>query len=244
MSDRIDTDAVLHRAMLANQLELLHEPVDIEGDLYRTTDDKQRDERDPLKMLHALSTEARNEVLLHGVLGTAAHTIGWVGSLMVAAGKETIEKAFKTIHEGDELKIAVKREYAVGACAMLCASALPQGFRDDLFGKFVQKGEPSPGAVSVVTTIRTRPDGPQIEEGMVANCRDGQRYALDRHITTAADLAVVLKQNPEFASRYRHDLAFKLGADSVLWASSHGQVPELERGLPAAPVVTALEVRG
>ncbi len=244
MSDRIDTDAVLHRAMLANQLEDPKEPVNLAGDLYRTTVAKQREDCDILNMFHGVGVEVRNELVVHKLLGTAAHALGWIGSGIIAAGKETILRAIETMHEGDELKEAVKREYAAAACAMLCADALPLGFTTQLYGEFVKPGAASPGAVAVYKTILSRPDAADIQQGFVDNCRDAQRYALDRHIGTAADRTIALQQNPYLAKRYQHDLAFKLGIDSVVWASEHGQLPAIEQQLPAAPAATALEVRG
>jgi hypothetical protein len=50
-------------------------------------------------------------------------------------------------------------------------------------------GELPAGAHAIYMAILSKPDGAQIRDGFVANCRDGQQYARDRHITTAAELA-------------------------------------------------------
>ncbi len=244
MGNRIDTDGVLHSAMQAKPLEQ-HGMVDLEGDLYHATKEKQREERDALLDVIKMSAgEVRNEVVLHQFFGNVAHAVGAVSSLIIGAGMETIACALETIHEGEQLNDAVVREYGAAACAMLCRSALPQGFVADFFRQFVKKGEASPGAVAVYNTIIARPDADQIRAGMVANCVDGQRHALDRHITTRHDLETSLKLNPDFANRYRHDLAFKLGTDSVIWAEAHGQLPALDGQVPAATSGSMIEVRG
>jgi hypothetical protein len=248
MSDRIDTDAVLHSALLANHLEDPSHPINLEGDGWGAVREKQREESDPLNMLSDVVGEGQKEVLQHAALHhyfeKAAEALGWFPGLFVAAGKETIAKAFETIREGDDLNLGLRRDCAVGACLVLCGSALPAGFGEDLQSHFALPGELPAGAHRVYETILARPDGWDIRQGMVANCRDGQRYALDRHITTPAELAVALDQNREFADRYHHDLAFKLGADSVIWSQAKGQLPALEHQLPAAPVPATMEVRG
>ena len=46
MSDRIDTDAVLHNAMLASRVEEAGEKIDLEGDGWGALREKQRDALD------------------------------------------------------------------------------------------------------------------------------------------------------------------------------------------------------
>jgi hypothetical protein len=160
------------------------------------------------------------------------------------AGVETIEKNVEVMLQGDELNDALKRECAVGAVLVLCESALPDDFGPSLHLSFAGKGKMNDGSARLLDALHHSPEFAGIQRGLIANCRDGQYYLMDRGIGTAAELSVVLKQNPEFAARYRNDLAFKLGVDSVVWAKSHGALPALANQLAPAPQVQKLEVRG
>jgi hypothetical protein len=243
MSDRIDTDALLHKFMKQTDLEKDHQ-VDLEGDLYRATEKKQREEKDPFQIIGELAGEVRDEVRNHALFHGACVALG-TGTLLIEAGASTIVKNLETIGEGDELSDATNRESAVGATLALCASALPDDFGVSLHLKVVgQPGAMRDGASKLLAAIGQSPEFAKIQQGLVDNCRDGQRYLVDRHIGTPAELATALTQNPEFASRYQHDLAFKLGVDSVVWAGAHGELPALMKQLPPAPVAHQLEVRG
>jgi hypothetical protein len=243
MSDRIETDAVLHQEMIAQHLEDPHHPLDLEGAGWAAVREHQRDELDWFDTLNNVGAEARTHVLLHAALPKIGHALGGA-ALLIAAGYETIAKTIETIEQGDDLKRGLLRDCAVGACIVLLGRALPEGFADELRNGFATHGELPAGAHALYMSILSRPDGAQIRDGFVADCRDGQRYALDRQITTTAELAVALQQNPEFAARYQHDLAFKLGTDSVVWAKAHDQLPALDRQLPPAPMAATMEVRG
>ena len=245
MSDRIETDAVLHRFMLANNLEKPGHEVDLEGPLYLATREKQREELDGPHALAAGLGEAGKHVLAETLFHKTCTALGLVGTAVVMTGVETVVKNLETIHEGDVLKDAVKREYAVGAALVLCASALPENFGPSLQLEVVGKGAMrDDGALRLLRAIEKSPEFAPIQEGLISNCRDGQRYLIDRHIGTQAELSIALNHNPEFAARYRHDLAFKLGVDSVVWASAHDALPGLENQLPAAPKANQVEVRG
>src|SRR5690242_19222414 len=243
MSDRIDTDAVLHNAMLAAGVEVAGEKIDLEGDGSAAVREKERDELDLFNVGHDVGVEARNEVLAHLALRKIAHALGGA-SLLISAGVETIAKSYETIAQEKEVHEGLQRDAAVGACVILLTHTLPEGFADELRGGFATRGDQPGGAIRIVDSIMAKPDRWAIKEGLVANCKDGQEYALVRHITTPAELAVALQQNPEFAARYKHDLAFKLGADSLVWAKTHGQLPALVGQIAACPVATTLEVRG
>jgi hypothetical protein len=238
MSDRIDTDAVLHNAMIAQRLEDPHHLVDFEGDGWGAIRDKQRDEL-LLEMGSELAVERGKHVLVHTALPKFAPTFG-----LLMAGYETIAKAFETMEQGEILQRGLQRDCAVGACIVLLGRTLPEGFAAELRNGFATRGELPAGAHAIYMSILSKPEGAQLRDAFIANCRDGQRYALDHHITTPAELAVALRQNPEFAARYQHDLAFKMGVDSVVWAQAHGQLPALEQQVPVAPVVTKMEMRG
>jgi hypothetical protein len=243
MSDRIDTDAVLHNAMIAQRLEDPHHLVDFEGDGWAAIVEKQRDELDFFDTCNDVGKEAKTHVLLDFAFPKIAHALGKT-SLLIEAGYATIEKAFETMEQGEVLQRGLQRDCAVGACMVLLGRTLPEGFATELRNGFATRGELPAGAHAIYMSILSKPEGAQIRDAFVANCRDGQRYALDRHITTPAELAVALRQNPDFAARYQHDLAFKLGVDSVVWAQAHGQLPALEQQVPTAPVVTKMEMRG
>ncbi len=242
MSDRIDTDAVLHKFMLQNHLEEPDHQVNLEGDLYRATVKKQREEKEPFQIIGELTGEVRDEVRNHALFHTTCTALG-IGTLFIAAGLATIDKTFETMHEGQELNEAGLRECAVGAVLTLCASTLPEDFGPS-FHLNVGKGAMRDGSSRLLVAIGKSPESAQIREGLIANCRDGQHYLIDRHIGTNDELATALRQNPEFASRYQHDLAFKLGVDSVMWAGAHGELPALKNQLPPAPAANQLEVRG
>jgi hypothetical protein len=79
---------------------------------------------------------------------------------------------------------------------------------------------------------------------MTANCQDGQRYAFDNRIATSRDVESAVRQNPAFAERYEHDVAFRMGVDSAVWAVAHGQSKELLESLPPAISSKHAEVRG
>jgi hypothetical protein len=243
MSDRIDTDAVLHKFMLQIDPEKSDHQVDLEGDLYRTTVEKQREEKDAPKIIAELLGETEKHIFIEKAFHRTCSALG-LGTNLIAAGIETIGKAFETVHEGEQLNDATKREYAVGAVLTICASALPEDFGPSLHLKVVGKGTMQDGASHLLQAIDKSPEAAQIRDGIIANCRDGQRYLIDRHIGSQAELSATLKQNPDFAARYEHDLAFKLGADSVVWAAGHDALPALANQLPAAPAAAQLEVRG
>jgi hypothetical protein len=237
MGERIDTDAVLHRAMVTNHLEDAEHPVGLEGPTYRTERATQDQER---SLPHFLLEEVGKHRVAHPVL----HALDAVAQAIVGAGEATIKCAFKTMGEGDDLNAAVKREYAIGAALALCVDELPPGFRASVARGFVQPGVASPGAVQVYATLQSQPGADDIRAGIQANCRDGQQYALAKGIATAADLATALRQNPELAHRYQGDLAFKLGTDSVIWATANGGLPALQGQLPPAAQPRAIEVHG
>ena len=242
MSDRIDTDAVLHKFMIANDLEKLDHQVNLEGDVRRTTVEKQREELDAPKIIAELFGETEKHIFAEKAFHRTCSALG-VGATFIAAGIETITKNVEVMLQGDDLSDAAQRDVAVGAVLTICASTLPENFGPSLH-LVVGKGAMRDGASRLLRAIDKSPEAAQIRDGLIANCRDGQRYLIDRHIGTQAELSVALKQNPEFASRYEHDLAFKLGVDSVVWASSHDALPALEKQLPPPPAATQLEVRG
>jgi hypothetical protein len=246
MGDRIETDVLLHDAMVANHLENTDDKVNLEGALYHATAAKQREEHGQfwMNMFMSAAVHLVGEDAMHVALHHVDKPFVKPGPAIVMAGYETISKNVETINEGDELKEGIKREYGVGACVMLCQTALPPGFQADVYDQFFKKGEASPGAVAVYQTIMSQPGAEATRDGFVANCKDGQRYALDRHILTQDDLKTALLQNPELRNRYRTDLAFKLGVDSVIWANSHGGVAPIEASLAPAPQPVTTEVRG
>jgi hypothetical protein len=237
MGERIDTDALLHRAMETNHLEDPEHPVKLEGPMFRA-------ERAEQEREHSLREFVVHEVVSHGLAKFALHSLGYVAEAIVSAGVATIECAFKTVEEGEVLNAAVKREYAVGACLALCVDALPAGYRASVAQGFVARGVASPGAAQVYAALQAQPNADGIRAGIQGNCRDGQQYALAKGIGTSADLATALQQNPEFAGRYEGDLAFKLGADSVIWAAAHGELDTVRSQLPLVPQARAVEVRG
>jgi hypothetical protein len=96
MSDRIDTDAVLHNAMIAHHLEDPHHPIDLEGDGWAATRQEQRDEVDFFNTLSDVASEARNHVLLDFALPKIGHALGKT-SLLIAAGVETIARSIETM---------------------------------------------------------------------------------------------------------------------------------------------------
>ena len=242
MSDRIETDAVLHKFMIANDLEKPGHEVDLEGPLYRATQEKQREELAFLHVAVEVVEDQAKEELIEKCLEVSHELAPTVG--MVLAGYETIKRNLDVILEGDELKDATKREYAVGALLVLCSSALPPDFGPSLQLNFAGKGKIDDGSFRLLNAINHSPEFANIQKALVDSCRDGQHYLIDRGIGTQAELSVALKQNPDFAARYQHDLAFKLGVDSVVWAKAHGALPALSNQLAPAPSATQLEVRG
>jgi hypothetical protein len=244
MSDRIDTDAVLHKFMLANDPEKAGHEVDLEGPLYRATQEKQAEERDPFHIISELLGEARDEVRNHTLFHGACAAVGMTGTLTLTAGTETISKFFQTAREGVELNDAIQREYAVGALLYLCRSALVPDFGASLELTFAGQKKLDDGAWRLAYAIEKSPDFAKIQQGFIDNCHDGQRYMIERHIGTQAELSVALQQNPDFGARYQHDLAFKLGVDLVVWAGAHQALPTLLKQLPPVPVAAQMEVRG
>jgi hypothetical protein len=73
---------------------------------------------------------------------------------MMGAGEATINCAFKTIQEGDELNAGVKREYAVGACLAVCSDVLPPGFRASVAQGFPAACSSGPGKRSKSASAR------------------------------------------------------------------------------------------
>jgi hypothetical protein len=242
MSDRIDTDAVLHRFMHANDLEKPGQEVDLEGPLYRATEEKQREELSLFHVALEVGKDQVKEKLIEHYLEVSRALAPTVG--FVFAGTETIVKNLEVMLQGDELNDATKREYAVGALLVLCSSTLPEDFGPSLHLNFAGKGKIDDGSARLLNAINHSPEFANIQNGLVDNCRDGQRYLIDRGIGTEAELSVARKQNPEFAARYEHDLAFKLGVDSVVWAKAHDALPALSNQLPPTPATAQIEVRG
>jgi hypothetical protein len=251
MADRIDTDGVLHKTMVATGLETPNHRVDLEGGLYRNVDARQKKEiHDHLPEFFAEEAATR----------IGEHTPGWkaiersvehIVALDLAhhflyAGYATVKYTLKTIADGDELNEAVKRDAAVAVCMTICAPALPEGYRDDLAKGLLDRGTDEnarmPAATTLLTTIDGLPNAADVRAGMLANCRDGQSYALDKHFQSAGDVEVAERQNPAFADRYQHDLAFRMGVDSAVWAAAHGKTDDLQKSLPR-PVPSAVELR-
>jgi hypothetical protein len=183
------------------------------------------------------------EEAAHEVAGKYAEAISGLGGAIITAGKFTIDCAIKSVEEAEPLNDALRRENAVTACVCLCLPALPDDFPRSIFGQ-LESGKPAPKGEAMFTSIIAGPDGANVRAGIVGNCQDGQRYALAKGIATSVDLATALKQNPEFAQRYKHDLAFKIGTDSVVWASAHDAIAEVRSHLAPAPQAHTLEVRG
>ena len=241
MENRINADQVLHSTMLSLGLERPDHQVDIEGELWGTVKARQNEEiqNELPKFVEGASAgahhRARSQALALVEIGAPVH--------MVLAGALTIAAARHTIKEGEELNDAVKREYALGAALMLCADVLPEGYRAEICGEFFKKGTVSPGGVAVYETIRNQPGGAEIQKGFIGNCQDGQRYALEHRIADSGELHSTLRQNPAFADRYEHDITFRMGVDSVLWAAAHGATDAIEQKLPELPQAR-LEVRG
>src|SRR5262245_32850439 len=102
MSDRIDTDAVLHNAMIAHHLEDPHPPIDLEGDGWAATRERQRDEVDFFEVCNHLGIDARDHLLFDAALPKLAHALGKT-TLLISAGIDTIEKAFETIEQDEGL---------------------------------------------------------------------------------------------------------------------------------------------
>jgi hypothetical protein len=179
------------------------------------------------------------EKVLDIVVHAGEGTIG-----MCAAAIETFLYNAKNIAEGDDLNAAVKREYGVGACVDFCSAALPEGFVAAVKEQFVKPGSVSPGAKAVEAKLFEAPDFAAVQATLIANCRDGQQYAFSHSVTSAEDLRTALEQNPGFAERYQNDIAFKLGADAVVWAFIHDQSAAIASALPAVAEPTSVELRG
>jgi hypothetical protein len=247
MSDPISNDARLHAAMQTIEpvpgkpLEDPASPVDLEGLLYLPTRAAQN--ADLVKELRRLPldlAQARaKEFLLELALPIGEDAIG-----MGAAAIETFICAAKTIAEGDQLNAAIKREYGVGACLEFCSSALPEGFVAAVEAQFVKPGSVSPGAKAVEAKLFEAPDFPALQTAMIANCRDGQQYAFSHDLKSAEALGFATKHDPAFAERYQHDIAFKLGADSVVWAFLHDQAALMAHELPPTAEPSTVELRG
>ncbi len=243
MADRIATDNVLNRALHDPGEQEHDHPLNLEGPLYKATKKAQLEARAPLQVLADfildIPAEMATERLIHGYEEVA----GRLGSPMIMAGKFTIDCALKTMEEGQGLNDALRRETALTACIYLCVSALPEGFAQSVFRQ-LESGGPAPKGEPLFTKIIAAPGGAAVRAGIVANCRDGQDCALAKGVLTPATLAAALQHNPEFAERYKHDLAFKLGADCVVWANANGRLAEIQKQLPPRPEAAALEVRG
>ena len=241
MENRINADQVLHSTMMSLGLERADHQVDIEGERWGTVKARQNEE-----IQSELPKFAKEQLKEHIIEYVAKHLLDWeigVTGHLVAAGPKTIAAALDTIEEGDQLNDAVKREYALGAALMLCADVLPEGYRAEICGEFFKKGSVSPGGIAVYETIRNQPGGAEIQKGFTGNCQDGQRYALEHRIADSGELHSTLRQNPAFADRYEHDITFRMGVDSVLWAAAHGAKSAIEQKLPELPQAR-LEVRG
>jgi hypothetical protein len=233
MSDRVDTDAVLHDEM--TRVHSYDPSVDLEGNLLKGEVEAQKRER-----THETPGWLLKEAATEGVIHAVKHFIsrGMGGTLPILnAGYATIADNLQNLTDGDKLRDAVSREPAVAACITMCGDVLPEGFRGELGAQFVTT-EAARSAVYV--DLGRRPDFETIKNGIADNCRDGQRTALDKGVRTQGDLDAALKAGGAFADRYRHDLAFKMGVDSVVWAAAHGQTIDVR----PAPAATVVAVRG
>jgi hypothetical protein len=247
MTDRIDTEAHFHTALqrtpsaTGQPLEDPAHPVDLEGLLYLPTKAVQDEKvRDAFRMFPAdIAKQYAAEKVLEVVVHAGEGTIG-----MCAAAIETFLYNAKNIADGDDLNAAVKREYGVGACLEFCSGVLPEGFVAAVKDQFVKPGSVSPGAKAVEATLFEAPDFAAFQATLIANCRDGQQYAFSHGVTSAEDLRTALEHNPAFAERYRNDIAFKLGADAVVWAFIHDQSAAIASTLPATAAPTSVELRG
>jgi len=243
MAEPINTDARLHVAMLKAHLEDPDQPVDLEGPLYQPKIAEQK------KRLREASGELVSEYARERLLDHVIRQALDVGSDVlggVAAAVETLRCAVRNIDEGDQLNAAVKREYGVGACLELCKSILPPGFVEHVMRQFVDSSSDcvSPGALEVENILLKSPDAEAVKAGIIANCQDGQRYALEHGIGSRRELETALRENPAFSDRYNHDIAFRLGTDSVVWVASHIPLDSIP-GLPTAIVSSApIELRG
>jgi hypothetical protein len=233
MSGRIDTDAVLHEEMVRAHS---YDPnVDLEGNLLQGEVEAQKRERGH-EAPGWLLKEAATEGVIHAVKHFVSHGLG-AGLPIVNAAYATLADNLKNLTDGDALRDAVSREPAVAACITLCSDALPEGFRGELGAQLVTT---QAARSAVYVDLARRPDFDAIKSGIVENCRDGQRAALDNGVRTQGDLGAAVAAGGAFAERYRHDLAFKLGVDSVVWAAGHGQTIDVG----AAPTANVVAVRG
>jgi hypothetical protein len=247
MTDRIDTEARLHTAMQTTLSETgrpLEDPahlVDLEGLLYlpmkAVQDEKLRDAFRMFPADIAKQYAVEKIVELFGHAGDSAVAMG-------AAAIETFLYNAKNIADGDDLNAAVKREYGVGACVEFCSATLPEGFVAAVKAQFVKPGSVSPGAKAVEAKLFEAPDFAAVQATLIASCRDGQIYGFSHCIQSAEDLGTALEQNPGFAERYQNDIAFKLGADAVVWAFIHDQSAAVASVLPATAGPTCVELRG
>jgi hypothetical protein len=240
-------DAHLHAAMQATPsdngkpLEDPNSPVDLEGPLYVPTRVAQDQKlRDKIRMYPA---DIAEQYIAEKVIETLVHAgEGAVG--MAAAAVETFVYNAKNIAEGDALNAAIKREYGVGACVEFCSGVLPEGFVAAVKAQFVKPGFVSPGAKALEAKLFESPDFPAFQAALIAHCQDGQQYAFDHAIKSPGQLKAALEQNPAFAERYRNDIAFKLGADSVVWACLNDRAAEIASQLPPAAEPSAIALRG
>jgi hypothetical protein len=247
MPDPISSDAWLHTAMQTSQaetgrpLEDPDHPVDLEGPLYVPT--KATQDADLMKELRRLpldlAGERAAEFLVEKLLPMGADAVG----LSVVAIK-TFLCATKNILEGDALNAAVKREYGVGACLEFCSAALPEGFVAAVKAQFVNPGSVSPGAKAVEAKLFASPDFPAVQAALISHCRDGQQYAFVHTITSPQNLVDAIAYDPVFAERYQHDIAFKLGADSVVWAFLHDKAAVIASQLPPTAQPSNVQLRG
>ncbi len=266
MDNRIGTDAVLHRALEQAHIEPEGEATPLEGRFFRA--EKAHQQRAVVEHYGFdapthLAAKAAGFVAGHAIehvehavvevgLETAglvklAHGVKALTALPLLVGYEAAKASAEVLvhafEDGDELGRAMRREHAVGACAMLLAPELPEAFRAELFAGFASPGVGSKGAVAVCDAVAGRPDAAAVLAAMARQCRDGQAVAIERAIRSKDDLEPQLRAHPDFAARYHGDLAFRLGVDVGIWAATHdAALVERVRASRVAP--PAVEVRG
>ena len=225
----IDTDAVLHDAMVRTGHDDPKDAVDLGG--------KNR-EQERLAERLAVQREAGIEATIGIPVGLAKSALerrlepyveGPVLG-MIEAGLATIKGAFKNLEDERSLNRAVRRESAIAACALLCEGVLPESYRTHVLAGLVG-GRPLPnqgeirlkGGVDVATAILHGPHGRDIALAIVVNCQQGEQKALALALHSQADLDATLRLNPDFAYRYGTDLAFHMGVAAAVWAAEHGE---------------------
>lgn len=247
-----DVNSILKTALRQTNVEMEKDDVDLYGLLPKQVEAKHKQdkvdffiEQLPFASMHkAPFGEDPVAMATDQILGEAEQRLlpKSTDPLTVAfkIGKFTLQCAWFSKREGDEIRHSLVRASAYGATMQMAKEALPAQFIKDKTVEFYDskllkasggRTDMLYGTERLLMNLMGRKDAADIRKAFVDSCKDGQRAALESGAKQPAELVALLQRKPDIRKRYMEDLAFRAGFDSARWALENGKADDLRQSL-------------